>query len=151
MGIYLSEIFSRQSIILNLNGKFKDEIFTELTRKITDAHPECDETEILEALWERENKMTTGIISGAAIPHALCGKIKSMAGAIGISGSGIDYDALDNKPVYVVFLLIMGDQSRENHLRVLNQIIKLSQSENLELIRNAKNTQDICSILSAFH
>jgi mannitol/fructose-specific phosphotransferase system IIA component (Ntr-type) len=137
--------------MLNLKSQTKEEAFMELTGAIAAVHPECDSETMLAALWEREKKMSTGIASGVAIPHAMCQGITKIAGAIGISRTGIDYDALDHKPVYVVFMLAMGLPAEENHLRILNQIFKLAQSEALALIRNAKNNKDIYAILSKFH
>jgi mannitol/fructose-specific phosphotransferase system IIA component (Ntr-type) len=74
-----------------------------------------------------------------------------VAGAVGISQAGIAYDALDHKPVHVVFMLIMGEAARENHLRTLNQIVTLVNSEALAMIRTAKNVQDVYDLLSRFH
>jgi PTS system fructose-specific IIC component/PTS system nitrogen regulatory IIA component len=150
MEILLNEIFDSQSIIVNLKSRTKEEAFAELTGAIAAVHPECDSEAMLAALWEREKKMSIGIASGVAIPHAMCQAITKIAGAIGISRGGIDYDALDHKPVYVVFMLAMGVPAEESHLRILNQIFKLAQSEALASIRNAKNNKDVYTILSRF-
>ena len=148
MRMSLNDIFKSQSILLNLQGITKEAIFIELADAIGVVYPECNKAVLLAALWERENKMSTGIVSGVAVPHASCKDIHTIAGAIGISHSGIEYGALDQKPVHVVFMLVMSNHCTENHLYVLNQILRLAQSEALELIRNAKNAQDIHSILS---
>lgn len=151
MGALLNEIFDSKSILLNLDGKSKETIFSELIGAIAAVHPGCDEAAMLEALWERENKMSTGIASGIAIPHTICREINGIIGAIGISKDGIDYDALDEKPVYVIFMMIMGEHVREKHLRTLNHIFRLVKSDALELMRNAKNVQEINSILAGFY
>ena len=150
MSILLSDIFDPRSIKLNLEGKTKEAVFTELADAITAINPECDRASVLASIWERENKLSTGIIPGVAIPHAFCEKTKNIAGAIGISQTGIEYDALDNKPVYVVFMLVIGGAEREEHLHVLNQISMLAQSEFLATIKKAQNTQTIQTILSRF-
>ena len=150
MKTLLSDIFDSRSIKINLEGKTKEAVFIELADAITKAHPECDRDSMLASLWEREHKLSTGITSGVAIPHAFCGKIDSIAGAIGVSQTGIEYDALDNKPVYVVFMLVIGESERENHLCILNQVAMLAQSEALALIKKAQNTQAIQAILSRF-
>jgi PTS system fructose-specific IIC component/PTS system nitrogen regulatory IIA component len=149
MGILLSEVFDPQSILLNLEGKTKDEIFTELAEAICTVHPECDRASMLASLWERENKLSTGIVPGVAIPHSIYGGINNIAGAIGISKTGIDYGALDNEPVYVVFMLVISDKATESHLRILNQLFALSQSEAITIIRNAQNTDVVKDILSS--
>lgn len=151
MGILLSEIFNARSIVLNLSGATKEAVFAELADAITAVRPECDQSEMLAALWEREKKMSTGIVPGVAIPHAIYRGINSVVGAIGISKSGIDYGALDNSPVHVVFMLLMGEFVQENHVRVLNQIFTLVQTEAFELIKTAKTPQDIHALLSQIH
>jgi PTS system fructose-specific IIC component/PTS system nitrogen regulatory IIA component len=146
----LNEIFTPQSIKLNLEGTTKETALIELVEKMAEAHPECDGAILLTAIQERELKMSTGYSSGIAIPHAFCSGIKNMIGVIGISQRGIDYDALDNKPVHVVFMLAMSEHVQENHLRILNQIFRLAQSDAFMLVRNANNTEDIYNILCQF-
>jgi mannitol/fructose-specific phosphotransferase system IIA component (Ntr-type) len=149
MMMLLNEIFISQSIKLNLEGTTKNAVFAEMTEIIAAAHPECNSAELLAAIQERENKMSTGCAAGVAIPHAVCGGI-DMIGAIGVSQKGIDYGALDGNPVHVVFMLAMGEQERENHLHILNQIVRLAQSDALKQVRNANNAQDIYHVLSRF-
>ena len=151
MRIPLNEIFDPQAIKIDLEGTTKEAVFSELAGTISSVHPECDQTILLDALWERENKLSTGIAPGIAIPHAIYRGIDTVVGAIGVSKSGIEYDALDNKPVHVVFMLAMGERTQENHVRVLNQIFSLVQSEALMQMRKAKTTQDVHAILSQFH
>ena len=147
----LGDIFNERSILLNLHGTTKKAVFDELAGAITAAHPELDTKTLLAAVNEREEKMSTGIGSGAAIPHGACRKAGTAAGAIGVSRAGINYGSLDNKPVYVVFMTIMDEASPEDHLQVLNQIFELVHSEALARIRAAKNTQEVLDILSRLH
>ena len=150
MKIYLNEIFDEKAIRFNLDGKPKNMIFTELIGGIADLYPECDRNEIYTAIMEREEKMSTGIGYGIAIPHAFSKGIDKIAGAVGISKEGVDYGALDKKPVHIVFLLIANEHEREAHLHVFNQLFKLAQSEAIDLVKNAKNVQDVHGVLSRF-
>ena len=147
----LSEIFDLRLIKMDLEGKTKDLVLAELIDSITDLHPECDRTELFTKINEREKKMSTGIGRGVAIPHAPCGGIDNMIGAIGVSKHGIDYGTLDNKLVHIVFLLAMKQQADETHLHILNLISKLVQSESLALIKFAKNAEEIHEVLSRIH
>jgi len=151
MGIFLSDVFDPRSIKLSLEGKTKEDIFVELAEAITIVHPECDRASMLASMWERENKLNTAIVSGVAIPHALYGGINDIVGAIGISQAGIDYGASDQKPVYVVFMLAISGNKTENHLRILNQLFALSQSEAISIIRKAQKTQVVTDILSRLY
>jgi len=151
MGNLLSDIFGVQAIRMNLEGKTKDAVFGELIGAITDLYPECNAAEMLAEITEREDKMTTGIGSGIAIPHAYCNSIENLTGAMGISRQGIDFGASDNKPVHVVFLLAISKKKKENHLRVLNMILQLAQSNAIDKIKTAKTVEEIHDILSQGH
>jgi PTS system fructose-specific IIC component/PTS system nitrogen regulatory IIA component len=151
MRILLSEIFDPQSIRINLESTTKDGVFTELVEAITNVRPECDAQIMLDAIWEREKKMSTGIVSGVAIPHAVCRGINKIVGAIGLSEEGIDYNALDHNPVHVVFMLLMGEPGMEGHLRVFNQLTGLIKSDSFLLMRQAKNPEEIKKILTQFN
>ena len=147
----LSEVFDLRSIKLDFDGKTKESAFADLIDSISVLNPGCDRTELFTAIMERESKMCTGIGNGVAIPHAACRSVVNIGGAIGISKQGIDYGASDNKPVNIVFLLAISQQADENHLRILNLIFKLAGSEDFVLMKNAKNAEEIHTILSRIH
>jgi PTS system fructose-specific IIC component/PTS system nitrogen regulatory IIA component len=150
MRVTLGEVFDTGTILLNLAGTTKDAVFQELVDAIAAVHSECDKAAMLAALWEREKKLSTGVVSGIAIPHAICGGMGITAGAVGISKAGIEYDALDKKPVHVIFMLIMGEGAKENHLHILDQIFELVKTDALALIKDAKSAQEIHAVLSRF-
>ncbi len=148
MEISLSEIFDSRSVILNLEGKTKDAVFSELIKAITKVHPEYDESSLHSILWKREKRLSTGIGSGIAIPHAYYEGIDKITGAIGVSQTGIEYNALDQQAVNIVFMLIIGGKAHENHLNVLNQLITLAQSDAPAMIKKAQKEEAIIEILS---
>ena len=151
MGNSLSDIFDLRSIRLDFDGKTKEMALTELIDSLSVLHPEWDGAELHTAIMEREKKMSTGIGNGIAIPHASCKGIADMSGAIGVSKKGIDYGALDNKPVHMVFLFATSEKANENHLRILNLIFHLAMSEEFAVMKNAKNAEEIHAILSRVH
>jgi PTS system fructose-specific IIC component/PTS system nitrogen regulatory IIA component len=150
MGILLSEIFDPRSIKIGLAHSSKAEVLAELVEAIKAAHPDFDREEMLAAVNDREGKMSTGIAPGVAIPHGYCRGVGTIAGALGISPAGIEYQALDDGPVHVVFMLVMGQGGQENHLRVLNRIFSLVKSEAFPRLREAKSAGELHGILSRF-
>jgi mannitol/fructose-specific phosphotransferase system IIA component (Ntr-type) len=143
----LSDVFDLQCIKLNLESKTKAEVFKELIETITAVHPELDSEEMFAAITERENKMTTYITSGVAVPHGCYQGISDMIGAIGISRTGIAYNADEHKPVYLIFMLLMGEESREKHLHVLNKVFTVLNSAALTHIQTADSPQEVYDIL----
>ena len=144
----LNDIFDVKSIKLDIKAKTKEQVFTELIDMIMISHPECDRVKLLTAILDQEDKMNSRFANGVAIPHAEYIGISRMAGAIGVSTQGIDYGSLDGKPVHIVFLLAISKKVKENHLFILNQLIKLAQSKEIDLIKNAKSADEINAILS---
>ena len=66
----LGQIFSPEAICVNLQSESKDEVFEELVEKLVEVYSGLDRTKVLNALLEREQKMSTGIFPGIAVPHA---------------------------------------------------------------------------------
>ena len=146
----LEKIFSKETVVVNLESTEKDELFEELVEVIHSAHPEMDRTEALSSLNAREAKMTTGIMHRVAIPHAMIPSMKETVGAIGISRSGIDYDSLDKAPVNLVFMLIGAENETEHHIQILKQLAGVLQLEGFVdkmLLCNAPS--EVCNLLCA--
>lgn len=144
----LNEVFDSRTIKMNLAGKTKIEAFNELIEMLAEVHSELDKSKVLEAIEDREGKMNTALASGVALPHGYYHGMAGVFGAIGISSCGIDYGAPDNKPVHCIFLLVMGDSFRENHLRVLTRVMRLVNSEALSQIQKAKTADDITKLIA---
>jgi nitrogen PTS system EIIA component len=93
--------------------------------------------QILEAIRRREEKMSTGIKKGIAIPHAKTGFTKGVVGVLGVSDHGIDYESLDGEPVRILFLLVSSEEDAATHLAVLKKIALL--------VENAGFSRDVLS------
>jgi PTS system fructose-specific IIC component/PTS system nitrogen regulatory IIA component len=118
----LGQVFNPKTICVNLESEEKEEVFEELVEKVVALKPNLNRQNILNAILERESLMSTGIKEGIAVPHGKLDEIDEVMGVVGISKSGIDYEALDNKPVHLVFLLLSSKNNAEFHLRVLRHL-----------------------------
>jgi PTS system nitrogen regulatory IIA component len=88
-----------------------------------------DERELLSAVMERERLGTTGIGSGVAIPHARVKGLTQMSAAFARLGTEIDYDAVDDRPVDLVVMLLAPENAGAEHLRALAQVSRLLRRE----------------------
>ncbi|MDR2096307.1 MAG: PTS sugar transporter subunit IIA [Treponema sp.] len=148
----LNEVFDKKLIKIDLESRTKKEAFLELIKTIKAVYPKLDRKEMLEAIQKREDKMNTAMAcSSVAVPHGYYSKIRDIIGAIGVSQAGIDYDAPDHKPVHLVFLILMGKSSAEEHLLVLKRILTLVSSGLLTSPWKAASPQEVYDILSRFH
>jgi PTS system fructose-specific IIC component/PTS system nitrogen regulatory IIA component len=123
--MFLYEVFPPDLIKIGLEAEDKDEVFEELVDHFCQVKRSNAREEILGALREREAKMSTGIHKGIAIPHGKTNAIETLQGVLGVSKKGIDYDALDGQPVYLLFMLMAPQKDSEKHLRLLKRLAGL--------------------------
>ncbi len=144
----LQQVFSKESIIPDLQSTDKEELFEEMLQAIINVQPDINREEALSALSERESKMTTGIIPSIAVPHCRIDTVRGVAGAIGISRKGIDYDSLDGKPVHFVFMLICNSIEDALHLEVLKNLsVKLENPSFMQSLSECKTADEVCNLL----
>ena len=92
--------------------------------------------------------MTTGIIPSIAVPHCRIDTVRGVAGAIGISRKGIDYDSLDGKPVHFVFMLICNSIEDALHLEVLKNLsVKLENPSFMQSLSECKTADEVYNLL----
>lgn len=112
--------------------------------------PDLTCTDILSSLMNREKLGSTGIGNGVAIPH---GKIKpneSPVAVLIVIHPGIDYDAIDNRPVDVFFALLVPEDQCDVHLNTLASIAEIfDNKEMLRKIRSAETDNDLYQIIEA--
>jgi PTS system fructose-specific IIC component/PTS system nitrogen regulatory IIA component len=123
--MFLSDVYASEFIKVGLEAYDKEEAFEELVDHFGQAAKINAREEILESIRVRERKMSTGIYQGIAIPHGKTTAVEKVYGMLGISKKGIDYDALDGKPVYLLFLILAPEPDTEKHLGLLKRLAEL--------------------------
>lgn len=120
----IKDFVSKESIDLDLKETDKKEHIAEMVGILISAGvvKEKSSGKIIEDLMKREEMGSTGIGGGIAIPHIKTDEVDKVAGAVGISRKGIDFDALDGEPVYVSFLLLTPTGAPNEHLKALSEI-----------------------------
>jgi PTS system fructose-specific IIC component/PTS system nitrogen regulatory IIA component len=121
----LQNLFAPGFIKVDLQSEEKDELFEELVDVLArNSGRDFPRQSVLDALRERESKMSTGIKKGIALPHGKVQGIEGLAGVLGISRRGIEYDSLDGEPVYLAFLLVSSPKDSELHLSALKRLAR---------------------------
>jgi PTS system fructose-specific IIC component/PTS system nitrogen regulatory IIA component len=147
----LSDVFLPEFIISSLRSNTKNEVFEEMVDcfcNVTRFHARDD---ILNALHEREAKMSTGIQNGIAIPHGKTPAVSSMFGILGVSKSGIDYDSLDGKPVHLVMMLLAPPVEAERHLHLLQRMANILRNPDFyKDVVNAGDEHQVYEILTKY-
>lgn len=146
----LTEIVVPGAIVTELTASERDDVLAALVDALAaqDAMGGLSRDEVLEKLLERERKASTGFGQGVAVPHVKHPSITRIAAAVGLSRDGIDFDALDKKPVYSVFLLLSPGDQPEEHLQAMEAIFKnLSKDTFRRMLRQAQTPEDVTSLL----
>ncbi len=146
----LTDIVVSEAIIPELSSGTRDEAIAEIVDALVNAgalSPELKD-EFVKAIIKREKRGSTGFGHGVAVPHVKHTAISKMAVAVGISRSGIDFNALDKQPVYSIFLLLSPEDKPEDHLDAMEAIFgNLSQDTFRRFLRQAQSTDDILTLL----
>ena len=149
--MFLYELFPPELIKIDLESEDKDEAFEEMVDLFCRVKKTNIRKDILAAIHERESKMSTGIYKGIAMPHGKTNVFEHFHGVLGISKKGIDYDALDNQPVYIIFLLLGPLRESENHLKFLKKLsILVSNPHFYSELLDQKNTKDVQNIIRKY-
>ncbi|MFQ5672702.1 MAG: PTS sugar transporter subunit IIA [Nitrospinales bacterium] len=144
----ISEILKKDFVIAELPGKDKPGILRELSGFLKNKGVVKDQETLYQALMDRENLGSTGIGENVAVPHAKSAEIDRVIILFARSTAGIDFAALDEKPVHFVCLLIAPSNSTGLHLKALARMSRLLKNEKLRQdILNANGVDEIYSIL----
>ena len=144
----ISEILDKQAIKIGVTAVTKEDTLKELVKILAQVEDIGDPDGIVKALIERENLGSTGIGQGIAIPHGKTDKVKRLIAVLGISKSGVNFDALDGEPVYIFFLLVAPKATAGPHLKALAQISRLLRDSYFcELIRKCKTEEEVFNLI----
>lgn len=126
----LREFFSEDAVKLDLEGTTKDDILKELIGLLKLG--EKDDGMLYKMLKRRENLGSTGIGRGIAIPHCRSLVVSKLRVAFGRKKDGIDFKAIDDKPVQFVFLIVAPPLEVSNqYLPVLGKIAQFSKESDV--------------------
>jgi mannitol/fructose-specific phosphotransferase system IIA component (Ntr-type) len=146
----LADILSEAQILPDLQATNRWEAIDELidvlvaTGKIQPA----DRDAVTAAVKKRETSMSTGIGFGIGIPHASTDLIYEVVGALGRSGKGVNFDALDNQPVKLVMLFLVPQGQFQKHLHTLANIAKLlHKAEFRDALEKAPGADAMLSVI----
>ncbi|MFW6189324.1 MAG: PTS sugar transporter subunit IIA [Planctomycetota bacterium] len=123
----LASLIETQHVKIPLEAFDKEEAIAELVELLVRSGRVADREGVVDALLEREQKGTTGIGGGVAIPHAKHPDVDGVEVAAGVSRDGIEFDAADGELVYLVFLVVAEVHNPGPNVEVLASIGHLMQ------------------------
>jgi PTS system nitrogen regulatory IIA component len=145
----LKTVLTTETIKLGLKGSTKEEIINELLDVLVAANKIQDRQAAYNAVMDRENKMSTGMKHGIAIPHGKSPTIGDLVACIGISEKPVDFDSLDHEPCRIFIMTLSPVEKTGPHLQFLAEISLLfKSSEKRQEILNATSAEAVAKILS---
>jgi PTS system nitrogen regulatory IIA component len=145
----IKTVLTAETINLHLKGTTKEEIINELLDLLVAANKIQDRKAAYEAVMDREQKMSTGMKHGIAIPHGKSATIHDLVACIGISDKPVDFDSLDHEPCRIFIMTLSPVEKTGPHLQFLAEISLLfKSSEKRQEILNSQTPDAILHILS---
>jgi len=125
----VQELLDPKNILTEFKSENKDDVINELVDLLKGDERVTDLAEIRKCVFEREEKMSTGVGKGFAIPHGKTNSVTDIVAAFGKSKTPIEYNSLDGEPVHVVFLLIGKENLVAKHIKLLSRISRLMNND----------------------
>jgi mannitol/fructose-specific phosphotransferase system IIA component (Ntr-type) len=140
----LTEILKPQNIKVPLEATVKTGAIGELVELLAANGELTDPKKVLEAVLDRESTRTTGIGNGLAIPHGKCTGTDHLVMAIGRPATPIDFQAIDGRPVNLIWLLSSPPDKTGPHIHALARISRLMTIDRFrQALTLAKTPQEI--------
>ncbi|MCJ8323723.1 MAG: PTS sugar transporter subunit IIA [Rhizobiales bacterium] len=142
------DFLTSSNVFIDVKAKSKKQILQFLSdeaAKTTD----IDQRDIFDALLERERLGSTGVGKGIAIPHAKFKGLTKIVGMFVKLRHEVEFDSIDDKPVDLIFLLMVPENAGADHLTALARISRfMRDSQNIEGIHGAENIDSLYAVLT---
>ncbi|MCI0410912.1 MAG: PTS sugar transporter subunit IIA [Acidobacteria bacterium] len=140
----LSQLLKEDLIFLDLHPEDMPDCLRIMVQRAAEQGAISDPEDALERLLVRERTMSTGMGGGVAVPHAKSQRCRSMVVTLARVEDGVDFKAIDGKPVTVVFLLLGPPDSTRDHVDLLASIAHLVKKPGfLSTLHSAEHPRQI--------
>ncbi len=144
----LTDLISADDINVSFKASCKKQLLNDLA-DLASKKTGLNGQEIFQTLLEREKLGSTGVGNGIAIPHGKIPGLTELTGLVAFLDKPIDFDALDDEPVDVVFLLLAPEAGGADHLKALARVARvLREPETLEKLRNSLDAESVHALLA---
>jgi len=147
----ISDLVTPAAVVAALKATSKKQALQELARRASELTGE-PERAIFDVLLERERLGTTGVGDGVAIPHGKLPNLKKLLGVFARLERPIDFEAIDEQPVDLIFLLLAPGTAGADHLKALARVSRLLRDRQMrEKLRGSETPEAIYALLVEQH
>jgi PTS system nitrogen regulatory IIA component len=144
----LAELIAPEAVNPSLKAKTKKQALQDVAQRAA-VLTGLDAREIFDTLMQRERLGSTGVGRGIAIPHGRMAGLPRIVSVFARLDEPIDFEALDNEPVDLIFLLLAPEQAGADHLKALARISRLlREPSTIERLRSSRDRAAIYSVLT---
>ena len=144
----ITDILAKESVMLNASANDKQDALNQIINLIYKTGNIENKEEYKQVVLQREEKGTTGIGEGIAIPHGKSNIVKKASLAAMVIPNGVDFEALDNKKVNLMFLIAAPETKDNVHLEVLSRLSALLMDEKFrEKLKGAKTPEEFINYI----
>ena len=141
-------MLSDKSLMVNFEASSKINVFNELA-KLAEKDIKIDPQALVQALTRREKLGSTAVGNGIAIPHANCPDIDKPKVFVALLSNSLDFNANDDQPVDIIFLLLAPNNNGSEHLQALALVSRILRNKELTTkLRGCKNTESAFAVIS---
>ncbi|MBN1128548.1 MAG: PTS sugar transporter subunit IIA [Chitinispirillaceae bacterium] len=127
----LRDVLSHNSILIDVHGTEKVEVLSQMTGYMVSLYDLPDPPFIKNKILDREAEMSTGIGFGIAIPHARIPQIDRIYMIAGRSTAGVDFNAIDEHLVHLIFMMISPANTSTDHTALLSSLSRIMSYEDM--------------------
>lgn len=143
----ITDLITRDSVVADLKAGSKKQVLQELARIAAGVTGQTERA-VFDVLIERERLGTTGVGNGIAIPHGKLRGLDRLHGLFARLAEPIPFDAIDDQPVDLIFLLLAPEGAGADHLKALARVSRLLRNHaTCEKLRHADGAVPIYDIL----
>ena len=147
----VSELLELERISCSTQAASKKRVLEQLSALLAENQSDLTQTQVFDSLLSRERLGSTGLGHGVAIPHGRVKNSDKTLVALLKLDQGIDYDAVDNQPVDLLFALLVPEQSTDEHLQLLSQLAEMfSDPELVKQLRAANDPHSLLNTIQAW-
>ena len=144
----LTEFLAPEGVLASVRATSKKQVLHELARKAAEL-ASVEERLILDVVLERERLGTTGVGNGIAIPHGKLAGLKRLYGVFARLEKPVDFEAIDEQPVDLIFMLLAPEGAGADHLKALARVSRLLRDRRMcEKLRGSDRADALYALLA---
>ena len=144
----ITDLLSIDSIEIGSSYKDKDELLKNAVKLMCRSGIINNEKEYLNSVLKREKESTTGVGNGIAIPHGRCKAVDKAGLAAIVLNKPVEYEALDNKPVELLFLIAAPEDKGNVHLEILSKLAMMLMDQEFTFkLKNSRTSEEFIRVI----